>query len=150
MSYRCLHLSLFSLSLSDCQTRRPRKLAVHLTRWAASRHTVSQPISPANFLASSEEAHNKQAESLANQPARSQANNYPPDQPAEQSISQSAIRMPFKHLFFLPCGSLDLSRFLSPLPPCPSPSLSLSFLFPFVYPSLSDYQTSAGGGTANT
>ena len=146
-----ISISLSSLSLSDCQTRRPRKLAVHLIRWAASRHTVSQPISPANSLASSEEDHNKQAEGLANQPTRSQASNYPPDQPAEQSISQSAIRMPFKHLFF-PAMRFSLSLLLSLSPPSLPLSLavSLSFLFPFLHPSLSDCQTSARCGTAYT
>ena len=71
-------LSLIVRHLQD-STRRPHKLAGHLRRWGASRHTVSQPSSPANLLASSEDAHNKQAESLANQPARSHANKYPPD-----------------------------------------------------------------------
>ena len=107
-------------------------MAAHLRRWGASRHAISQPISPANFLASSEEAHNKQAESLANQPARSQANNYPPDQPAGQSSNKSAIRMPFKH--FCSCHvALALSLSLSP----PSLSLSLSLsLNPFLFRSL--------------
>ena len=122
----CVLIAVSSLSLIfkhlQSATRRPHKLAGHLRRWGASRHAVSQPSSPANLLASSEDAHKKQSESLANQPARSQANNYPPDQPAGQS--QSAIRMPFKHLFF-PAMRLSPSRFLSPLPPCPSLSLSL-------------------------
>ena len=82
-----------------------------------SKQACSQPAgSPATLLASSEETHKKQSESLANQPARSQANNYPPDQPAGQSNSQSAIRMPFKHLF-VPAMRLSLSLSLSPLPP---------------------------------
>ena len=130
----CVLIAVSSLSLIvrhlQNATRRPHKLAGHLRRWGASRHAISQPISPANFLASSEEAHNKQAESLANQPARSQANNYPPDQPTGQSNCQSAIRMPFKHLFF-PAMRLSPSRFLSLLPPCPFLSLCLSLPFLF-------------------
>jgi hypothetical protein len=129
--------------------RRTHKLAVRLRRWGASRHAISQPISPANFLASSEEAHNKQVESLANRPARSQANNYPPDHPAGQSNSQSAIRMPLSTPFFLPCGSLPLAFSLSP----PSLPLSLSVshsLSLSLSPSLSDCQTFARCDTADT
>ena len=124
-------VSSLSLSLSDCQRSAECDTAAgHLRRWGASRRAVSQPSSPANLLASSEEAHNKQAESLANQPARSQANNYPPDQPAGQSNSQSAIRMPFKHLSSCH-AALSLSLSLSPLPLCPSISLCLFLPFHF-------------------
>ena len=126
--------------------RRTHKLAVHLRRWGASKHAISQPISPANLLASSEEACKKQSESLANRPARSQANNYPPDQPAGQSNNQSAIRMPFKHIF-LPAMRLSPSRFLSLSLSLPSPPASLSLS---LSPSLSDCQTAAGCGTADT
>ena len=57
--YRCL-LSL-SLTVRHLQnsTRRPHKLAGHLRRWGASRHAVSQPSSPANLLARSEETQKK-------------------------------------------------------------------------------------------
>ena len=132
----CPHRCLLSLSMIvrhlQNATRRPHKLAGHLRRWGGSSHAASQPSSPANLLASSEETPKKQSESLANQPARSQANNYPPDQPTGQSNSQSAIRMPFKHLF-LPAMRLSPSRFRSPLPPCPSLYLSLA---PFQFRSL--------------
>ena len=88
----CPHRCLLSLSMIvrhlQNATRRPHKLTGRLRRWGASRHAVSQPSSLANLLASSEETHKKQSESWANQPAhqpaRSQANNYPPDQPARQ------------------------------------------------------------------
>ena len=114
-----------------------------------SKHAINQPISSSNFLASSEEAHNKQAKSLANQTARSQANKDPPDQPAGQSNSQSAIRMPFKHLFF-PAMRFSPSRFLSPFLPAP-PSLSVSPSLSFsLSPYLSDCQTAAECGTADT
>ena len=149
----CVLIAVSSLSLIvrhlQNATCRPRKLAGHLRRWGASSHAVSQPSSPANFLASSGETHKKQSESLANQQARSHANNYPPDQPAGQSNNQSAIRMPFKHSFFLPCGSLPLSFSLASLPASlsfsVSPSLSIS-----LSPPLSDCQTAAGCGTADT
>ena len=138
-----LRLCLFVRHLQGVALR-TQNLAVHLRRWGASKHAISQPISPENLLASSEEACKKQSESLANRPARNQANNYPPDQPAGQSNNQSAIRMPFKHIF-LPAMRLSPSRFLSLSLPSPPASLSLS-----LSPSLSDCQTAAGCGTADT
>ena len=143
-----LRLCLFVRHLQGVALR-THKLAVHLRRWGASKHAISQPISPANLLASSEETCKKQSESLANRPARSQANNYPPDQPAGQSNSQSAIRMSLSTPFFLPCGSLPLALSLSPLslPLSLSASHSLSLS---LSPSLFDCQTAAGCDMADT
>ena len=62
------------------------------------------------------------SETLANQPARSEANKQPPYPPARQSASQPAIRMPPKHLL-LP--AMRLSLYPSP-PSLPSIALSPS------------------------
>ena len=81
------------------------------------------------------------SETLANQPARGEANKQPSYPPARQSASQPAIRMPFRHLL-LP--AMRLSLFPSP-PSLPSFPLSFHifsyfslhpFLFPFRIPAL--------------
>ena len=141
-------LSLLSVCLSDICRGSP---GGHIS-WqcisddgGASRHAINQPISPSNFLASSEEAHNKQAESL---PEGKQTTIHPTSRPSNQIVNRpSGCRSStfFPAMRFSRSLSLSLSPPSLPLSLCLSPSFSLS-----LSPSLSDCQTAAGCGTADT
>ena len=116
----CPHRCLLSLSMIvrhlQNATRRPHKLAGHLRRWGRSSHAASQPSSPANLLASSEETKKNNPRAWpTSQPEAKQTTIRPTSRPDNQILNRpSGCRSSISS--YLPCGSLPLAFSLPSLP----------------------------------